>query len=123
MKLTSLSFTAGLALVLPGAAFAASTTAPTGVSAGFFQMYQDWSLALSGDLGALILLFGVILSAIMAIFMQRFVMAGMTFLAAFLIGYGLPIFTSSAGVTAGIDMVELSEPPAIESAITVPLHL
>ena len=123
MKPTSLSFATGLALMLPGAAFAASTTAPTGVSAGFFQMYQDWSLALSGDLGALILLFGVILSAIMAIFMQRFVMAGMTFLAAFLIGYGLPIFTSSAGVTAGIDMVELSEPSPIESAKSLPVHL
>lgn len=107
MKLSTLLKTTSALLILPGFAFAASATAPTGVSAGFFQMYTDWSTALTGDLGALILLFGVILSAIMAIFMQRFVMAGMTFLAAFLIGYGLPIFTSSAGVTAGIEMIDL----------------
>ena len=123
MKLSTLFKTTSALLILPGFAFAASTAAPTGVSAGFFQMYTDWSAALSGDLGALILLFGVILSAIMAIFMQRFVMAGMTFLAAFLIGYGLPIFTSSAGVTAGIDMVELETAPVEEPATNLPLQL
>lgn len=118
MKLLTLLSTTIAGLALPGAAFAASATAPTGVGAGFWQMYNDWSATLNADLGALILLFGVILSAMMAIFMQRFIMAGMTFLAAALIGYGEGIFSSSAGVTASIEMVELDElPQSLETGL------
>ena len=121
----SIYFTIAIGLA-PSAAMAASTAAPTGVSAGFFAMFQDWSTALSGDLGALILLFGTIGAAIMAILAQRFTMALMTFGAAFLIGYGVNIFTSSAGVTADIDMVEWSQPAdaATSSELTkLPLQL
>ena len=106
MKFSKHLVITALTAASPSAVFAASTAAPTGVSAGFFQMFQDWSAALSGDLGALILLFGTIGAAMMAIIAQRFTMALMTFGAAFLIGYGVTIFTSSAGVTANIDMVE-----------------
>lgn len=126
MKLSRILFAASFVLTIPISSFAASTAAPTGVSAGFFAMFQDWSTALSGDLGALILLFGTIGAAIMAIIAQRFTMALMTFGAAFLIGYGVNIFTSSAGVTADIDMVEWSQSASGSSPnviIKLPLQL
>lgn len=87
------------------AANAASTTAPTGVNAGFFSLQTDLTSILQGDGGAAIIVAGVLIGAAMLAFSARWTYIVSVLGVAVVLGYGFPVISSMAGVTADVDMI------------------
>ena len=92
---------------LCGVANAASTAAPTGVSAGFFSLQSDLTTILQGDGGAAIIVAGVLIGAAMLAFSARWTYIVSVLGVAVVLGYGYPVISSMAGVTADIKMLDL----------------
>lgn len=91
-----------------GAVHAASTAAPTGVNAGFFNLQTDLTTILQGDGGAAIIVAGVLIGAAMLAFSARWTYIVAVMGVAVVLGYGFPVISSMAGVTADIEMVDLT---------------
>lgn len=92
---------------------AASTAAPTGVNAGFFALQADLTSILQGDGGAAIIVAGVLIGAGMLAFSSRWTYIVSVLGVAVVLGYGFPVISSMAGVSADVDMIsalELSDP-------------
>jgi len=105
MKYPSIPLTAFATVFAATAANAASGTAPTGVNAGFFSLQTDLTSILQGDGGAAIIVAGVLIGAAMLAFSARWTYIVSVMGVAVVLGYGFPVISSMAGVTADIDMI------------------
>lgn len=112
MKIFKALIAVSAGLMVPICAHAASTAAPTGVNAGFFSLQTDLTSILQGDGGAAIIVAGVLIGAAMLAFSARWTYIVSVLGVAVVLGYGFPVISSMAGVTADINMVTLSEPNA-----------
>jgi len=117
------TFTGLAALFGAGAAHAASATAPSGVNAGFFSLQTDLTSILQGDGGAAIIVAGVLIGAGMLAFSARWTYIVSVMGVAIVLGYGFPVISSMAGVTADIDMIAAFEPSDLDQATTDKLSL
>lgn len=110
MKISKIFRRAGAAVlstvVLTSTAFAAGTNA--GVEAGFFELHTDLTTVLDGAGGFVILIASVLIGAIALAFTGRATLAIMSAAVAIFLGYGVQTLTSFAGVTADVEMIDVS---------------
>ena len=105
-------------LTLPNFALAASTTT-TGIDASFSTMLTDLTGMLGGNFGALVLLISLIIGVAVYGVTSNWRWVISSVMVAFLIGYGVNIVQGIGGVTATVDMLDVTV-TQIDPALTGP---
>ena len=104
---TSRSLAAAVAIVA-SAGVAAAAGAGTGIDSSFTTILNDLTGMLGGNFGALILLISLIIGVAVYGLTANWRWVISSVMVAFLIGYGVDIVQGIGGVTASVDMIDLS---------------
>ncbi|WP_342075162.1 TrbC/VirB2 family protein [Yoonia sp. SS1-5] len=104
------ALTGGLAVLflMPNTVLAAST-ATTGIDASFSTMLTDLTGMLGGNFGALVLLISLIIGVAVYGVTSNWRWVISSVMVAFLIGYGVNIVQGIGGVTATVDMLDVTQ--------------
>ena len=98
----------GRRFLMPNAVLAASTTT-TGIDASFSTMLTDLTGMLGGNFGALVLLISLIIGVAVYGVTSNWRWVISSVMVAFLIGYGVNIVQGIGGVTATVDMLDVTQ--------------
>ena len=94
--------------IVASAGVAAAAGAGTGIDSSFTTMLNDLTGMLGGNFGALILLISLIIGVAVYGLTANWRWVISSVMVAFLIGYGVDIVQGIGGVTASVDMIDLS---------------
>ena len=91
----------------------------TGVQAGFYALGQDLATIVAGAGGYVIMLLSVIIGGVTLAVTGRWGQVAIAVGVALFLGYGIQTLTSLGGVSAGLDLLELTaiEPSVVPTAL------
>lgn len=96
-----------MTLALAGTSAMAAGT-DTGVQAGFYALGQDLATIVAGAGGYVIMLLSVIIGGVTLAVTGRWGQVAIAVGVALFLGYGIQTLTSLGGVSAGLDLLELT---------------